>query len=42
MEFDEIIGASAGQGTRFIRVELSAGTIHGHPITPAEATRLLR
>lgn len=33
MEFDNIIGASAGKETRFMRVEMSAGTIHGHPIT---------
>ena len=32
MEFDEVVGASAGKEVRWVRVEESAGTIHGHPI----------
>ena len=36
MEFDEIIGVSEGAPTRFVRVEMSANVIHGHPITEAE------
>ena len=32
MEFDEIIGVSEGTPTRFVRVEMSANVIHGHPI----------
>jgi hypothetical protein len=32
MEFADEIGASAGKGSRWVRVELSANTIHGHPV----------
>ncbi|MFT3927537.1 MAG: SpvB/TcaC N-terminal domain-containing protein [Myxococcales bacterium] len=35
MEFAEEIGASGGKSSRWVRVELSGGTIHGHPITEA-------
>ena len=38
----EIIGASEGKETRYMRVELSANTIHGHPITPAEFKKLTK
>lgn len=41
MEFDEIIGASGGKETRYVRVEMSSGTIHGHPITEEEYRALL-
>lgn len=33
MKFDSIIGAKSGLETSCIRVERSANTIHGHPIT---------
>ena len=36
MEFNDIIGASEGTPTRFVRVEMSANVIHGYPITEAE------
>lgn len=42
MEFPEEVGASGGQTSRWVRVEESAGTIHGHPITEAEYLRLTR
>jgi hypothetical protein len=42
MEFADDIGASGGQASRWIRVEESSGTIHGHPITQAEYLRLIR
>jgi RHS repeat-associated protein len=38
----DIIGASEGKETRYMRVELSANTIHGHPITPAEFNKLTK
>jgi len=40
MEFDEVIGASGGAESRWVRVEESAGTIHGHPITRREYLKL--
>lgn len=40
MEFQSIVGASDGQESRWIRVESSAGTLHGHPITHDEFNRL--
>ncbi|MFA6066010.1 MAG: hypothetical protein WC707_02395 [Candidatus Babeliaceae bacterium] len=36
MKFDHTIGAKNGIETPYMRVEISANTIHGHPITPAE------
>ena len=41
IEFDHIIGAKNGTETQFMRVEISANTIHGHPITPAEFKKYL-
>ncbi|MBO0473472.1 hypothetical protein JZO86_07115 [Enterococcus ureasiticus] len=41
MEFDDIIGASSGKETRFMRVEKSSNTIHGHPITELEFNKLI-
>ncbi len=41
MEFGEEFGASAGASSRWMRVEESAGTIHGHPITQGEYSSLL-
>lgn len=40
--FSEVIGASNGVETNYVRVEYSAGTIHGHPITKAEYIRLTK
>lgn len=42
MEFDEIIGVSEGTPTRFVRVEVSANVIHGHPITEVEYKNSLK
>jgi RHS repeat-associated protein len=42
MEFTEEIGASGGKPSRWVRVEESAGTIHGHPITESEFRQLTR
>lgn len=42
MKFDKIIGASGGVETQYMRVEMSAGTIHGHPITRAEYLSLIK
>ena len=41
MAFNEIIGASSGGESRWVRVELSANTIHGHPITQQQYERLI-
>lgn len=35
-KFDHVVGASDGKETKYMRVEYSGGTIHGHPITEAE------
>ena len=40
MEFPEVIGASAGRESRWVRVENSGNTIHGHPITQQQLERL--
>ena len=42
MEFGEDIGAANGNATRFMRVEESAGVIHGHPISPSEFKKLTK
>ncbi|HEX8520716.1 MAG TPA: fibronectin type III domain-containing protein [Tepidisphaeraceae bacterium] len=42
MEFTESIGASGGQEVRWMRVENSSGTIHGHPIPHDEFIRRTR
>ncbi len=39
-EYDFTIGAKEGVETKYIRVEKSANTIHGHPITPGEYKKL--
>lgn len=41
-KFDQIVGASLGKETQYIRVEYSGGTIHGHPITEAEYKKLTK
>lgn len=40
MEYPDSIGASEGSPSRWIRIELSANTIHGHPISEREFRRL--
>ncbi len=40
--FDETIGATEGKETIYMRVEMSAGTIHGHPISKAEYLKLTK
>ncbi|QOY73576.1 RHS repeat protein [Pseudomonas sp. OST1909] len=42
MEYSESIGASEGASSRWIRIELSAKTIHGHPISEREFRRLTK
>lgn len=39
-DMGEVIGASEGKPSQWMRVELSAGTIHGHPISIDEFLRL--
>ena len=41
-KFDHIIGASEGKETVYVRIEISAGTIHGHPISLSEYSKLTR
>ena len=41
MAFREVIGASAGSESRWVRVEKSVTTIHGHPITQQAYERLI-
>ncbi|MFS1512525.1 hypothetical protein VQL36_08825 [Chengkuizengella sp. SCS-71B] len=36
MEFDYVVGAKYGKHTKYVRVEWTEGTIHGHPITKDE------
>jgi RHS repeat-associated protein len=40
MDMGKVIGASEGRETSFVRVEESAGTIHGHPISKEEFKKL--
>lgn len=40
MEFPHCIGASHGKLSCWVRIELSAGVIHGHPISEQEFRRL--
>jgi hypothetical protein len=42
MEFDKVIGASEGIESKWIRVEMSANTIHGHPISLNEFKKLTK
>lgn len=42
MELDNVVGASGGKETKYIRVEESGGTIHGHPITEEEFRKLTK
>jgi hypothetical protein len=41
-EYETVIGASEGKPSRWIRLELSARTIHGHPISEIEFRRLTK
>ena len=40
-EYDTVIGATNGKETRYVRIECSANTIHGHPISESEYNKLL-
>ena len=40
--YDDIIGATNGKETQFGRIENSANTIHGHPISESEYFKLLK
>ena len=40
--YDRVIGATEGKETSYIRIENSANTIHGHPISKLEYLKLLR
>ena len=42
MEFSDEVGASGGKGSKWVRVEESGGTIHGHPITESEFLKLTK
>lgn len=42
MEFPSEVGASGGKSSRWVRVEESGGTIHGHPIPYEEFLKLSR
>lgn len=42
MKFDYVVGAKNGLETCYVRIECSANTIHGHPITTAEYALLLK
>lgn len=42
MEFDDVIGAIGGKETCYLRVEMSVGAIHRHPITKSEYLKLLK
>lgn len=42
MKFDNVVGATSGVETTYMRVEMSSGTIHGLPITKAEYLRLTK
>ncbi|MFP1814032.1 RHS repeat-associated core domain-containing protein, partial [Lonsdalea quercina] len=41
-DMGEVIGASEGKPSQWIRVEESGGTIHGHPISQREYQRLIK
>ena len=41
-KYDKIIGATEGKETQYVRIENSANTIHGHPISESEYVKLLR
>ena len=41
-KYDEIIGATGGKETQYVRIENSANTIHGHPISESEYLKLLK
>lgn len=41
-DMGEVIGASEGKTSQWIRVEESGGTIHGHPISLKEYLRLTK
>ena len=40
-KYDYVIGACSGRETQFVRIEMTSGTIHGHPITENEYLKLL-
>lgn|SRR6185437_4458776 len=39
LEFNQAIGASEGESTKFVLVEYASGTFHGRPISPADYER---
>ena len=40
--YDRVIGATNGMETKYVRIECSANTIHGHPISEQEYLGLIR
>jgi hypothetical protein len=40
--FNDVCGACNGKETKYMRIEYSGGTIHGHPITEDEYLKLLK
>ena len=41
-KYNDIIGATGGKETQYIRIENSANIIHGHPIFESEYLKLLK
>ncbi len=41
-KYDKVIGAVDGKETVYVRIEKSANTIHGHPISKAEYNKLMK
>lgn len=41
-KYHEVVGAKSGKETCYMRVECSANTIHGHPISEAEYIKLIK
>lgn len=41
-KYNYIIGATEGKETKYVRIENSSNTIHGHPITEVEYNKLTR
>ena len=40
--YDSVIGAASGKETKYVRIEMSGGTIHGHPISESEYHKLIK
>ena len=40
--YGSVIGAASGKETKYVRIEMSAGTIQGHPISESEYLKLIK